>query len=69
MPLTTQSLPFLGSPDLYNSGDPDHRVPIYHVLSHPAIASVSSRHNVRVKHVSAGQMDALLVANQAIDDT
>ncbi len=69
MPLTTQSLPFSGSPDLYNSGDPDRRVPIYSVLSHPAIASVSSRHKERVKHVSAGQMDALLVANQAIDDT
>ncbi len=69
MPLTTHSSPFAGSSDLYNSGDPHHRVPIYDVLAHPAIASVSSRHKDRVKNVSRTQMDALLVANQAIDDT
>ena len=69
MPLTTQSFPFAGSPDLFNTGDSDHRVPIYQVLTAPSIAAVSTRHTGRVKHVPPSQMDALLVANQAIDDT
>ncbi|KAF1010960.1 MAG: hypothetical protein GAK32_01140 [Pseudomonas fluorescens] len=69
MALTTQILPFAGSSSLYNTGNPDHRVPIYKVLTHEAIASVSTRHHDSVKKVSRQEMDALLVANQAIDDT
>lgn len=69
MALTTQLLPLAGSPSLYNTGDPNHRVPIHKVLTHSAIASVSTRHRDSVKNVSHREMDALLVANQAIDDT
>ncbi|MGY2292280.1 hypothetical protein ACW9H6_21360 [Pseudomonas sp. SDO528_S397] len=64
MAFTTQLSPLAGTPSLYNTGDPNHRVPIYKVASQPGTWNKDS-----VRKVSHREMDALLVANQAIDDT
>lgn len=69
MPFTTYSSTFSVNQNLFNGPDDHQRVPLRQALSHPAIAAGSTRHPVTVKAVSPRQMDALLVANQAIDDT
>ncbi|MGY2289745.1 Hrp-dependent type III effector protein [Pseudomonas sp. SDO528_S397] len=65
MRLTTQHQPFAGPSSLYNGAAPTHRVPLNRVLTDP----LGQAHPTCLKAVSPKEMDGLLVANQAIDDT
>lgn len=68
MPITPSSFPLTGSPALFNTDNPHHRVPINQVLADSTDA-ILGRHQVTVQRVSKGEMKALTVGNQAIDDT
>ncbi|MDL2186489.1 hypothetical protein P5706_20075 [Pseudomonas sp. ChxA] len=68
MPITPNSFPLTGSPALYNTDNPHHRVPINQVLADSTDA-IFGRHQVTVQRVSKREMKALTVGNQAIDDT
>ncbi|KAF1010959.1 MAG: hypothetical protein GAK32_01139 [Pseudomonas fluorescens] len=68
MPMTPSSFPLSGSPALYNTDNPYHRVPINQVLS-DSTDVILGRHQVTVQSVSKREMKALIAGNQAIDDT